>query len=67
MSDNRFSNELEAARKKLAELGRDVSSEGMVNGRSGMNNNLDLPYSSLPRLNGERWNKRESGTRQMGA
>lgn len=59
MNDNRFSRELDEARAKLQGLGRTPSNEGMVDGKSGMNNSLDLPYSSLPRLAGERWIQNE--------
>lgn len=53
--ENQFADQLKEAEEKLRKLGRPTRSEGMVNGESGLHNNLELPYASPPKLQGPRW------------
>jgi hypothetical protein len=56
-----FATELQEAKAKLKRAGRDVE-VGDCSERDeygGLKNDLDLPYSSLPKLTGRRWRKTE--------
>jgi hypothetical protein len=56
-----FATELQEAKAKLKKAGRDVE-VGDCSERDeygGLKNDLDLPYSSLPKLTGRRWRKTE--------
>lgn len=62
MSDlpaDRFADELRAARERLATLGRPTDHLGMIDGEGGLQSNLELPYSTMPKLSGEKWKKTE--------
>ncbi len=52
-----YEDELAEIRRKLEEAGHHIKSTG--EGESvGLKGDLELPYSTLPKLRGERWNKK---------
>ena len=59
LPEDRFSNELRVARERLTALGRPTDHLGMIDGEGGLHSNLELPYSTMPKLNGQRWKKTE--------
>lgn len=61
--ENHFAQELREMERRLKKLNRPVKNEGMVDGASGMNNNLSAPYSGPNRLLGEKWTQTELNAR----
>lgn len=58
-NENRFIQELREMEDRLRRAGRPTAKQGMLEGESGLNSNLDLPYSTLPKLRGQRWIRTE--------
>ena len=53
--EEHFVRELEEARRKLQELGRDVENVPREGEAEGLKCDFELPYSSLPSISGSRW------------
>ncbi len=53
-----FAAELEELRQRLTEAGRSVQRNEQDAGYSGIRFDFDLPYSTLPSLEGNRWTNR---------
>ena len=56
---NRFSDALREAEKKLNTNKRPTRFEGMIDGESGMNNNLGSPYGASTFPKRKSWNRNE--------
>ncbi len=52
-----YENELAEIRRKLEETGRHIKPPGLGTD-AGIKGDLELPYSTLPKLHGERWNEK---------
>lgn len=54
MLDN-FGYELEQAKQRLLDMGRDVEIGDSIGSDSGLTCDFELPYSSLPKIQVQRW------------
>lgn len=52
-----FEKELEQARKSLKKLGRDIRNLDASRDHQNKSHDFELPYSSLPKIHGKKWNK----------
>ena len=51
-----FDAEMSQIKQRLKEMGRDIDAEKRVIDVSGIKCDFDLPYSTLPKLQGSQWN-----------
>jgi len=58
-TEKKIRDELEAAREKLARLGRNVSGVGTASDEGRLESNFELPYSSMPKIMSSRWHESE--------
>lgn len=54
-SEDQFMAELEEARQRLREVGKDAEVGDLSDDEGGINCDFELPYSSLPTIRSQKW------------